>query len=116
MVVAASSTLLTDWQFSSPQGAIYIRPQPRLIVTANQPSINAACLGWGLTRVLSYQVASQVAAGELEIVLQAFEQPALPIHVVHQSGRKVPAKVRTFVDFCVAQLSQASALNPSGRN
>lgn len=116
VVVAARSPRLSDWQFSGPQGAINIQPQPRLIVTANQPAINAACLGWGLTRVLSYQVASKVAAGELEIVLQAFEQPALPIHVVYQSGRKVPAKVRTFVDFCVAQLSQASALNPAGRN
>ena len=54
--------------------------------------------------------------GELEIVLQDFEQPPLPIHVVYQSGRKVPAKVRTFVDFCSAQLSQSSALNPAGRN
>lgn len=116
LVVATSTPLLSNWEFIGPQGAISIRPQPRLLVTANQAAINAASLGWGLTRVLSYQVASKVAAGELEIVLQNFEQPPLPIHVVYQSGRKVPAKVRTFVDFCSAQLSQSSALKPAGRD
>lgn len=116
LVVATSSPLLSNWEFSGPDGAISIRPQTRLLVTANQAAINAASLGWGLTRVLSYQVASKVAAGELEIVLQDFEQAPLPIHVVYQSARKVPAKVRTFVDFCSAQLSQSRALNPDGRN
>ena len=74
-------------------------------------SINAACLGWGLTRVLSYQVADKVSKGELEIVLQDFEQPPLPIHVVYQGGRKIAAKVRTFVDFCAQRLAQDPALN-----
>jgi DNA-binding transcriptional LysR family regulator len=112
IVLAASSTLVSDWQFAGPSGPISVRPEPRLIVTANQAAINAACRGWGLTRVLSYQVASQVAAGELELLLEDYELPPLPIHVVYQGGRKVSAKVRTFVDFCAAQLSRDPALNP----
>lgn len=113
VVVAASSSLVSDWQFASPEGSLSVRLEPRLVVTANQAAINAACLGWGLTRVLSYQVASKVAAGELEIVLEPFELPPLPIHVVYQGGRKMPAKVRTFVDFCAERLGQDLALNPS---
>ena len=112
VVVSASSSLVSDWQFAGPEGALSVRPEPRLVVTANQAAINAASLGWGLTRVLSYQVASKVAAGELEIVLEHFELPPLPIHVVYQGGRKVPAKVRTFVDFCAQRLGQDPALNP----
>ncbi|WP_439887676.1 LysR family transcriptional regulator [Pseudomonas sp. MBLB4123] len=114
-VVAASSSLVSDWQFSGPGGPLSVRPQPRLVVTANQAAINAACLGWGPTRALSYQVARQVAAGELEIVLADYELPALPIHVVHLGGRKVAAKVRTFVDFCAAGLGANAALNPQRR-
>jgi DNA-binding transcriptional LysR family regulator len=113
VVEAASSSLVSDWRFAGPEGPLSVRPEPRLIVTANQAAINAACLGWGLTRVLSYQVAGKVAAGELEIVLEHFELPPLPIHVVYQGGRKVPAKVRTFVDFCAERLGQDRALNPS---
>ena len=115
VVEAASSSLVSDWRFAGPEGWLNVRPEPRLVVTANQAAINAACLGWGLTRVLSYQVAGKVAAGELEIVLEQFELPPLPIHVVYQGGRKVPAKVRTFVDFCAERLGQNLALNPSRR-
>ncbi|MET1079666.1 MAG: LysR family transcriptional regulator [Pseudomonas sp.] len=111
VVVAASSSLVSDWQFADAKGPFSVRPQPRLVVTAYQAAINAARLGWGLTRVLSYQVAKQVAAGELELVLEDFELPPLPIQVVYQGGRQVPAKVRTFVDFCAQRLGQDPALN-----
>ena len=87
-----------------------VRAEPRLVVTANQAAITAASLGLGFTRVLSYQVASKVAAGELEIILADFELPPLPIHVVYQGGRKAPARVRSFVDFAVNTLREHPAL------
>ena len=46
----------------------------------------------------------------LELLLEDFELEPLPIHVVHQGGRRIPAKVREFVDFCVAQLGANHAL------
>ncbi|WP_347902869.1 LysR family transcriptional regulator [Pseudomonas purpurea] len=110
-VVAPSSIgQFKSWQFLEDGQMLSVRPEPRLVVTANQAAITAACLGWGLTRVLSYQVASKVAAGELEIVLQDFELPPLPIHVVYQGGRKAPARVRSFVDFAVKALREHPAL------
>jgi len=95
-----------NWPFLEHGEPLLVRPEPRLVVTANQAAITAACLGLGLTRVLSYQVASKVAAGELEIVLAEFELPALPIHVVYQGGRKAAARVRSFVDFTVQTLRE----------
>jgi DNA-binding transcriptional LysR family regulator len=88
-----------------------VRTEPRLTVTANQSAITAARKGLGLTRVLSYQVADKVAAGELEIVLAKFELPPLPIHVVYQGGRKAPARIRSFVDFAVKALREHPALS-----
>jgi DNA-binding transcriptional LysR family regulator len=87
--------------------------EPRLVVTANNAAINLARLGWGMTRVLSYQVATAVAAGELEIVLDAYEAPPLPIQVVFQKSARVPAKINTFVDFLTHRLGQDAALNPT---
>ena len=75
-----------------------------------QAAITAACLGLGFTRVLSYQVARKVAAGELQIVLAEFELAPLPIHVIYQGGRKAPARVRSFVDFTVNALREHPAL------
>ena len=87
--------------------------EPRLVVSANNAAINLARLGWGMTRVLSYQVAAAVAAGELEIVLEDFEPAALPIQVVFQKSPRVPAKILTFVDFLSHRLGQDAALNPA---
>ncbi|WP_226500718.1 LysR family transcriptional regulator [Pseudomonas sp. MWU16-30322] len=110
-VVATSSIgQLRSWPFVDQGEAISVRPEPRLVVTANQAAIAAACLGLGLTRVLSYQVAGKVASGELEIVLADFELPPLPIHVVYQGGRKAPARVRSFVDHAVKALREHPAL------
>ncbi|SDN71364.1 DNA-binding transcriptional regulator, LysR family [Pseudomonas arsenicoxydans] len=101
---------LRSWPFLEAGEPISVRPEPRLVVTANQAAITAAAMGLGLTRVLSYQVASKVAAGELEIVLADFELPPLPIHVVYQGGRKAPVRVRSFVDFVVKALRDHPAL------
>ncbi|RON20866.1 LysR family transcriptional regulator [Pseudomonas brassicacearum] len=112
IVMSSASHLLSDWQFVNEGNALSFRFEPRLVVTANQAAINIACLGWGLTRVLSYQVAGHVANGGLEVVLQEFEPPALPIQVVYQKNNRVPAKVRTFVNFLADRLGQDAALKP----
>ncbi|MDO7896558.1 LysR family transcriptional regulator [Pseudomonas citrulli] len=112
MPVVSSSAINQNrsWTFVDADQPLVVRLAPRLVVTANQAAINAACLGLGMTRVLSYQVADLVAAGELEIVLADFELPPLPIHVVYQGGRNAPARVRSFVDFTVSALRQRPAL------
>ncbi|MDB5996257.1 MAG: LysR family transcriptional regulator [Pseudomonas sp.] len=110
-VIATSSIgQLRNWPFLDGGEPLSVRPEPRLVVTANQAAINAASLGLGFTRVLSYQVASKLASGELEIVLAEFELPPMPIHVVYQGGRNAPARIRSFVDFTVKALREHPAL------
>jgi DNA-binding transcriptional LysR family regulator len=111
IVMSSASSLLTDWQFNVTGNAMTLQPKPRLMVSSNQAAINAARLGWGFTQVLSYQVAEWVAQGELEIVLDGFAMPAQPVHVLYQEGRRVPAKVRTFVDFCASRLLESPGLH-----
>ncbi|MEE9681011.1 LysR family transcriptional regulator [Pseudomonas moraviensis] len=115
IVMSSASHLLSDWQFVHADGPLSFRFEPRLVVTANQAAINIASSGWGITRVLSYQVASQVAAGELELVLEAFEPPALPVQLVYLKHPRVPAKVRTFVDFLSERLQHHPALKAVNR-
>ncbi|KAA0963666.1 LysR family transcriptional regulator [Pseudomonas sp. ANT_H12B] len=101
---------MRTWPFLEAGEPLSVRHEPRLVVTSNQAAITAACLGLGFTRVLSYQVASKVADGELEIILADFELPPWPIHVVYQGGRKASARVRSFVDFTVKALREHPAL------
>ena len=111
LVTSSSSQLVSEWTFIDAGQPLKVPIEPRLVVTANNAAINLARLGWGMTRVLSYQVAAAVAAGELELVLEDFEPEPLPIHVVFQQNGRVPAKVNTFVDFLSQRLGQDPALN-----
>ncbi|WP_448681615.1 LysR family transcriptional regulator [Pseudomonas nicosulfuronedens] len=110
VVMATTSVLLTDWQFVTPEGPLTLRPPSRFAVSSNNAAIHAARLGWGFTRVLSYQAAEAVARGELEIVLGEFSTAPLPIHLLYQDATRLPAKVRSFVTHCAERLRADPAL------
>jgi DNA-binding transcriptional LysR family regulator len=90
-----------EWSFASGKP---ITPPAQLLVNGNDVAIAAAVAGRGVARVLSYQIAPELAAGKLQIVLAAFEPPPIPISVVYAEGRRAAAKVRAFVDFAVERL------------
>lgn len=110
VVLSSSSALLTEWRFRKGRDDAFVRVVPRLVVSSNRAAIEAARLGAGLTRLLSYQVDTLIAAGELECVLEDFALEPLPVHVVYPGGRRAPAKVRAFVDQCVEALRRLPAL------
>ena len=87
--------------------------QPRMQLTTNTSgmSIAAAQAGRGLARALSYQVADDVKAGRLAIVLADHEPPPIPVQVVYVDGRKAAAKVKAFVDYAVARLRATPVIN-----
>lgn len=66
--------------------------------------------GLGDARMYSYQVAEQVARGELEIVLAADQDPEMPAHLICPQGRLSVLKVRAFTDFAVPRLKKQFAL------
>jgi len=76
------------------------------VISCNQiDSALQACIdGLGLGMFFSYQVASHRNAGELKYVLEKFETEPRPIQVIFPHSKLLSAKVRTFVDECVAQL------------
>jgi DNA-binding transcriptional LysR family regulator len=95
-----------DWRF---EGKL-LRTQPRLSVTTNDAAMEAALRGFGITQLLSYQVARLLEAKELSLVLEKYEPPPRPIHIVHREGRHASAKVRAFVDLMVERLRADPAI------
>ena len=87
-----------------------MKMEPSLVVNLNQAAITAAVRGWGLTQILSYQAAAEVADGRLQIVLSEFELPALPVHVVYPEARKASAKVRKAVEMLADRLRNDSRI------
>ena len=73
--------------------------KPRLVVTTAEAALDAVRAGFGVTRVLSYQAADDIARGSLLRLLAAYEGEDLPIHLLYPGGRHPPPKLRAFVDF-----------------
>ncbi|WP_110657166.1 LysR family transcriptional regulator [Salinicola halimionae] len=109
IVSSGSTTALNEWRFGS-DGSQAVRVSPRLRVTSVAASIDIARRGWGLCRVLSYQVGPDLESGDLQAVLEEYEPAPLPIHFVHVEGRRAAAKVRAFIDFAAPRLRQIEGL------
>jgi DNA-binding transcriptional LysR family regulator len=82
-----------------------------MITTTNDSAVAAAVGGFGVTRLLSYQVADHLSTGKLKTVLPDFEPAALPVHVVHREGRNASQRVRAFLDLAIERLRQDATLN-----
>lgn len=87
-----------DWRFFDAGREVRVATAPRFSTNSADAAIQYAEAGGGLTRVLAYQAAESLKAKRLQIVLAAFEPPALPIHIVYPTSRLLSAKVRTFID------------------
>jgi DNA-binding transcriptional LysR family regulator len=99
------------WRFAGHVADHALRVEPRLVVTTNDAAVEAAAAGFGITRLLSYQVASDVAAGRLRIILPEFEPRPQPVHIIHREGRHASAKIRAFIDLLAERLRSNPALN-----
>lgn len=108
-----ASPAAAEWSFVDGGGVLRVRPSPRLVVNSADVAIAAAVAGKGVTRVLSYQVAPEIAAGRLVVLLAAYEPPPIPIHLVHLAGRRADAKLRAFIDFAAARLRADPVVNPA---
>jgi len=103
IILPTGAWVSPDWHFGT-DGKTSITVHPRLLCNTNESAIAAAEQGWGLTRILSYQVGEPLADGRLLAVLDQYAEKPLPIHVVHAEGRRTAAKVRNFVDLAVERL------------
>ncbi len=110
LIAASAVSAGTEWGFAKGKEKLSVRVDPRLRVNTNDGALEAAKNGFGLTRLISYQVANEVAAGTLRTVLTGYEEAALPVHVIHREGRLGSAKVRSFVDLAVDRLRADPAL------
>jgi DNA-binding transcriptional LysR family regulator len=75
---------------------------PRLVTNDADAAIGHALRDGGITMALSYQVATQLKAGTLVLVLEKFRAPTLPIALVYPGTRMLSASIRAFIDLVVA--------------
>jgi DNA-binding transcriptional LysR family regulator len=94
-----------EWRFTA-EGRPAIRCEPRLLTNNVDAAIEAALQGFGVARVLSYQVQEHVREGRLKYLLEALEPPPVPINLVFQASRQRTASVSAFLAACRAYCSR----------
>jgi DNA-binding transcriptional LysR family regulator len=111
-VIAASGVSpRVEWKFGAVDDPTMVRLRPRLTVTSNDAAIEAASAGLGICRLLSYQIADELGAGRLKIVLEEYEEAPWPVHLVHRESKFGSSKVRNFIDLLAEHLRAHPHLN-----
>ncbi len=94
----------TIWRYWSDGNELAIPLRSRLSVNTIDAAIDAGVKGAGVVRALSYQVASHVHDDLLRLLLEASEPTPRPVHLVYDKHKRLPLKLRAFVDFVVPRL------------
>ena len=103
-ITLESIASVRGWTFALDTRDLTVPVRPRLSVNTTQAAIAAAVRGVGLVRVLEYQVTEAVAAGQLQVVLEAYEPEPWPVHLVYAVQGPLPLKVRAFLDWAAPRL------------
>lgn len=111
IISSSPVTPTAEWRLVENGEPRIVKLHARMVTTTNDSAVAAAVSGFGLTRLLSYQVAEQLRDGQLKTVLTEFEPPALPVHLVHREGRHASQKARAFLDLALERLRANPALN-----
>ncbi len=91
------------WRFTSPEGEQSLRIDGRLAANNGEVAHAWALAGLGLAQKSVWDVAEDIAAGRLQVVLPQYRREE-SLHAVFPPGRQIPRRIRAFVDYVAAEL------------
>ncbi|MDR3430345.1 MAG: LysR family transcriptional regulator [Rouxiella aceris] len=109
-VILGNIGTASEWRFGLHEEGPRVRLSPHLLFNDVETRRLAVKAGKGVARLLSYQVADDLAEGSLVRLLPEFEPLPLPVQLVVQNMQRMPPKVRAFWDFAWQRLSQLPQL------
>ncbi|HEY2048929.1 MAG TPA: LysR family transcriptional regulator [Caulobacteraceae bacterium] len=94
------------WPFVVDGRPTVVKVTGRFRASGSPATIEAAIEGLGIANAPLWQVLSLVDRGAIELVLEPFEPPRLPMHAVWPATRLLPAKTQLFIEFLAARLKK----------
>ncbi len=110
IVLNAAARPLPEWRFRERGRDVAVRFQPLLQLNDVEAALNTVRDGFGVGRFLSYQVADDLRKGKLLPLLEDCAPLPIPVHVLVSSGRHMPPRLRSFVEFAIAHFSTLDLL------
>lgn len=101
------------WYFRHKEKELVEDIVPRLVCNQVRAASQACVQGVGITRLMHYQVADELADGRLVRILRDFEPMDLPIQLVYPHSLQLSPRVRAFVEWACPQLERLTP-DPGG--
>jgi len=91
----------TQWVFYKDGVRSSVKVEPRAICNSAALEVAMVVQGLGITRLPLFTCEQEVASGELQIILEGYDQIKYDVYAVYPHRQYLTAKVRAFVDFVV---------------
>lgn len=89
---------VVEWSYRVNGKTITVAVSGNLNVNQTSVGADACAAGVGIGTFFAYQVARYVESGKLRMLLESFETPPRPIHIVYPAARLLPARTRVFIE------------------
>lgn len=98
-VVFAPQHVPRPWNFKDASGPLVHHPKGRFITADAEHARAAVLAGLGISHAPAWLFAQEIQAGEVRVILNDYETDAVAISALHPAGRRLPTKLRVFIDF-----------------
>jgi DNA-binding transcriptional LysR family regulator len=99
-LVFAHTSMRTEWVFEGPDGQVTSVPIVGRFTSDSGEALRAAAVaGHGILLQPGALVAEDIKAGRLVTVLNRYQAPSRPFHMLFAPDRRMTPKLRSFLDF-----------------
>lgn len=78
------------------------------LLTGDAEHIRAAVLcGLGICQAPFWLLAEEIRSGQVQVLLPDLQPGRVPIHLVYPAGRRIPVRVRVFIEYLVTAFTQS---------
>ncbi len=99
LTLSSDASQSRGWAFEVDGAVTHLRPGGRLDCSDGQVLHDWCLRGLGLAWRSTWEVEDEVAAGQLQVVLEDFAAPANGIYAVFAQRKHLPLRVRLWIDF-----------------
>jgi DNA-binding transcriptional LysR family regulator len=99
LTLSSDASQTRGWAFRVEGEVTHLRPHGRLDCSDGQVLHDWCLQGLGIAWRSTWEVASEVASGRLQVVLADFAAPPNGIYAVFTHARHLPLRVRLWIDF-----------------
>jgi DNA-binding transcriptional LysR family regulator len=102
-IVFAKDREPRPWVLKNKKQSISYAPRGSFISGDAEQNRAAVLCGLGITQAPLWLVADEIRSGQVEVLLPELQPGPLPINLVYPAGRRIPKRVRVFIDYLVSE-------------